>query len=577
VYDALHRYGAQIGARLDEERLLAWTRLAVLTVAALFLAAALLLALTIPFHVWDALAYSAWSRQIADSGNLHFSGLTALEYQRPFYYVLQGWLWRVSGFDERTGRVLALAFAVLLVVCVARLARTVGAAWAGTVAVLLLLLVDDLPRQGLSGLSDVPVAAMVALVGVLVWRPRRGRFAPAALVAASAAAALTKPSALFALAGLAAAQVVGEKARRRERVMRNAMPIAAGCVLALVWDELHARRLHMGLSAFLRAGTRGYYSAVADAVRRQVGFGLEWLGPDLRLVLVFSLAYALVRVAGLDHRRSVLLSLPVAVIASWLGPWIGAHEASVVVGPLTGPGRYVPFVALALLLLLAAEAPPELAPSRTNLARLLLWSVPPTLTWLLWVPYDSRYLSPAWPGLVVLCAVTTATGVRGAARRSALVPAAALGVLVAVAVSSFELLDGLGVDGWRQYRAAGVSGWLDQDRMRSLYLGAFADELKLTRAQLHGGGGRVFSSDGRLKFYFPGRVTQAYPRGCADLRDYRVFVLLLDSRSVSYLEQQVGASANPRFWSSCASPRLRLAGERASEFAVFAVHRDGAP
>jgi hypothetical protein len=576
VYETLHRYRAQIDARLDEQRLFAWTRSAVLALAAFFLAAALLLALTIPFHVWDALGYGAWSRQIADSGNLHFPGLTALEYQRPFYYVLQGWIWRITGFDERTGRLLALAFAVLLVVCVVRLARVVGAtAWAGTVALLVLLLVDDVPRQGLSGLSDVPVAAMVALVGVLAWRAHPGRVVSAGLVAASAAAALTKPSALFALAGLAVAQVVGTRTRLRERLLARAVPIAAGCALALVWDELHARRLHMRLSDFMTAGTRGYYSAVADSVRRQVGFGLEWLGPELRLLLVFSLAYALLRVAGLDHRRSVFVSLPAAVFASWLGPWIAVHESHAVVGPLTGPGRYVPFVAIAALLLLGANVPPELAPSRTSLARLLLWSVPPIVTWLVWVPYDSRYLSPAWPGLAVLCALTTATAVRGALRRSAVVPAAALALLGAVALSNFQLLDGLGRDGWRQYRAAGVIGWFDEGRMRSLFLGPFSEEIELTRGQLRGGRGHVFSSDGRLKFYFPGRVRQAYPRRCSDLLGYRVFVLLLDSRSVSYLQQRVGVSADPRFWSACATPRLRLVARRPSEFAVFAVGDGG--
>jgi hypothetical protein len=187
------------------------------------------------------------------------------------------------------------------------------------------------------------------------------------------------------------------------------------------------------------------------------------------------------------------------------------------------------------------------------------------------VPYDSRYLSPAWPGFAVLCSVTTATAVRGAVRRSTVVPAAVLALLVVVAVSNFDLLDGLGADGWKQYRAAGVSGWFDQDRMRSLFLGSFTTELEVTRRQLQGRSGRVYSSDGRLKFYFPGRVTQAYPGRCSDLRGYRVFVLLLDPGSVGYLERRVGASADPRFWSSCARPRLRLVAQRPSEFAVFDV------
>jgi 4-amino-4-deoxy-L-arabinose transferase-like glycosyltransferase len=573
VTSTFSRYRELIGVGLDEQRLFAWTRAAVLTVLSLFLAAGALVAVTIPFHVWDALGYGAWSRRVAETGNLHFPGLGALEYERPFYYVLQGWVWRIIGFDERTGRVLALAFAVVLVVCVARLATVAArSAWAGILAILSLLLLPDLSKYGISGLNDVPVAALVALAGLLAWRAQAGRLGIGLLVLVSAAAALTKPSALFALAGLGTAQLVGERRRLRARLLRRAAPIAAGCALALVWDELQARRLHLTLPDFLSAGTTdNFYGAVADSVRRQVGFGLEWLGPDLRLLLAFSLLYALARTVGIAHRRAVLVSLPLAVLASWLGPWIAGHEQTIVAGPLTGPGRYVPFVIVAGLLLLAADAAPEVVPSRTTLARLLLWSGPPLAMWLVYVPFDSRYLSPAWPGLVVLCATVTATAVRAGAWRNAALPATLLAVLVVIAARNLEQVDDLGVSGWRDFRSAGVAGWFDQERMRRLVLGTFADEVALTRTRLRDPSDRVFSSDARLKFYFPGRVTQAYPSGCSELRGYSVFVLLLDTRSAGYLEQQVGRSADPAFWASCSRPRLRLVGQRTAKFAVFAV------
>ena len=51
---------------------------------------------------------------------------------------------------------------------------------------------------------------------------------------------------------------------------------------------------------------------------------------------------------------------------------------------------------------------------RTTVVRLLLWSLPPSAVWLVYLPYGSRYLSPAWPGCP---APPTAPGLRRVSTR----------------------------------------------------------------------------------------------------------------------------------------------------------------
>src|SRR5262245_38385757 len=85
---------------------------------AVFAASALFLAIVIPYHVWDGLAYGEWSRLIARTGRFHFVTITEQMYHRPLFYVGQGWLWRLLGEDEALGRVFGLAFSVVLLLAV---------------------------------------------------------------------------------------------------------------------------------------------------------------------------------------------------------------------------------------------------------------------------------------------------------------------------------------------------------------------------------------------------------------------------------------------------------------------------
>jgi 4-amino-4-deoxy-L-arabinose transferase-like glycosyltransferase len=97
-------------------------RLAFAATALLTLATGLLLAVTVPFHSGDALAYGEWSRLIAMEWSIRFPAITDQTYHRPFFYVVQGVLWGVFGFHEWIGRLLALSFTVLLVAATAWLA-----------------------------------------------------------------------------------------------------------------------------------------------------------------------------------------------------------------------------------------------------------------------------------------------------------------------------------------------------------------------------------------------------------------------------------------------------------------------
>ena len=61
------------------------------------------------------MAYGTWSRLIADHWpHLRFAAASAVDYHRPFFFVLQGTLWRIFGFHQALGRLLSLGFATLL-------------------------------------------------------------------------------------------------------------------------------------------------------------------------------------------------------------------------------------------------------------------------------------------------------------------------------------------------------------------------------------------------------------------------------------------------------------------------------
>ncbi|HEY5661210.1 MAG TPA: hypothetical protein VIR59_10510, partial [Gaiellaceae bacterium] len=138
--------------------------------AGLFLALAFMLAVVIPIHAQDALTFGEWSRLISQHWHLHYEAATPQEYGRPLYYVLQGWVWGVFGFHEPLGRILSGLFSVLLLGSLAWLLHR--REWGGLAAALGALALVSMPvyaAQLVSGLTDIPVAALVALAGALLW------------------------------------------------------------------------------------------------------------------------------------------------------------------------------------------------------------------------------------------------------------------------------------------------------------------------------------------------------------------------------------------------------------------------
>jgi hypothetical protein len=186
-----------------------------------------------------------------------------------------------------------------------------------------------------AGLTDVPVAAFIALTGALVWgrRPTPARATAAAV--AAALAMLTKPSALLALVGLALAQLLVDESWR-SRILYRVMPLAAGLAAALAYDLTQARYVHQGLRTFLQAGVNtDYYRALADEARRYALFDGNWFGDGLRVAAFFGLLYAILRLTGIGHRIAVLVGVPSALLVSWLGPWFAAHQDRIAVARST--------------------------------------------------------------------------------------------------------------------------------------------------------------------------------------------------------------------------------------------------
>jgi hypothetical protein len=583
------------------------TRLAertLLLVVGAFFAAAALVALAVPYHHTDGLLFGRWSRLVADSGTLSVDAVGPAELQRPLFYVLQGGMWHVFGFSEWSGRVLSLLFAGLLAGMLFVLCRRVlGTTRAGLIAVVVLVACPDFARDAFAGQTDVPAAALLAACGVVLWTlPPSGRRA-ALLVVCAAGAALAKPSALPAIAGLGLAALVGPRAETLRRFAWGTVPLGIGGVLAIVYEYAAASATDMTIGELLGgtgpdpderqlAAAVDFFGAVNAQVRSSVILGGEWLGPYLVVPLLFALAYVPLRALGVRQRRSVDVAAPLAAVLSIVLPLIGQGQSSLDIGPWhpERPAALLASVAFLGLLAFARYCPEEESLSPLWARRLVIWLVPPLVAWIVISPSSTRYLAPAWPALLVLVAASLATAAAGAQLRRPVAGAAVLALVALIGVADLRNLDALGshpdgsISAWRAVRELGVTGWFDRDRARRAADPALAGELAAVRAELPPDG-RVLSTDGRLGFFWPHRLVHERLGGCDTARRADVFVLITSRLSALDADRRralpketrrelgTGQASGVPYWEACRDPRLTLTASQPDAFAVFRVER----
>ncbi|MGZ4317351.1 MAG: ArnT family glycosyltransferase [Gaiellaceae bacterium] len=537
--------------------------------ALVLLALSIVVAVSLPYGDWDAMSFGTWSRLIAAHWpNFHFALASAVDYQRPLFFVLQGFAWRVVGFHQSVGRLVSLAFSVLFVVSVAWLASRTASGYrrfVAALAVVVVLTIWYFDRYIAAGLTDIPVAAMIALTAVLLCARRLGRAQLPLVGLAAALSVLTKPSALPALLGLGAAVLIGHRSDLRRRAFALAA-IGLGTAAGLLYDLSQAHYVHMGLRSFLTVGTTGFYAQLADQDRKRVLLDGAWLGPDLRIFLWFALVYAIVRLARVPHRLAVLVALPVAAAWSWLGPHLsGAHGVRVGILGTGGTTEQIAVLVLAASLLFAVESPAEVVPGRLRLARLLAWALPTLVLWGTTGVYDTRLLAPAWPPLVLLVVWTLLPAFAGAQQRSewlVAIPAAAVLALVVLAAYN---INGLEASGWRQFRSGGLSGLTNAALMRNVALGGdFSAEINAIEPQL-GPRDRILTYDGRLEYFYLDQIDLQAPESCNQLAGHRLFVLLEDDE----VRKIYGRRADSAFWEACRNVSLTKVDERPGAFAVF--------
>ncbi len=535
-------------------------------VVAVFAVAALLVVAVMPYRLWDSLAFGSWSRSIAATGSV-WAGTEPLNASRPLFYVPQGLVWRHLTEDEWAGRLLSLGFAVLLVACVWLLARQLAVeatrVFLPPLAVGVLLSSAVLATYAAAGMTDVPVAAASAACAVVLWS-RLGPWAAVPLATLGAAATvLAKPSGLLALAGLAIATVV-----LRGRTATWALAGAGGGVmLALAYDAWQAARLDTALSDLLRAGNDDFWLERGAAARWETLASAGWIGDGARLLVLYGLAYGIARVAGAGARVGLGVAAGVAIAWSVLGPLAAGDGLGY---PFEGSVLgVVSWLILAAVLVAAPFAAEDDPLPRRAYAALLVWLAPVALVWAAQRPDEVRLLAPAWPAFALLTAAALAAASLALLRRREVLALAPMAAVALVAVANVVAVDGLGREGWRQLLELGPSGWRDRAEMENFAYGPFSYHLNLARENV-GPDDRLVSSDGRLRYFFPGQVDVEYARTCADLEGARFFSFLSSGESLELAELQ-RQPTDPIAWQQCTSPRLELVGEQAGIYAAFVV------
>ena len=531
-----------------------------------FAAAGVLLAVTLPYHQWDSFAFGEWSRAIAEHHKFDptFGALSA---SRPLFYELQGLIWSVTGISFAAGRLLSLAFALVLVVSTFELQLTLSRSrLEAALAAVVVLAIPTLAQQSLSGQTDVPAAAIVALTAALTLGRSRSRGRAVAIVAAAALAVLTKQTALLALIPLAVVLLAVSPGRLGARLRGPCGLLIGGLALGLAYDAVMAARLSVDLLGFLRLGSGGIWAELAARARADAILRADVLGAGLRLPLIFALVYALLRIARLRHRYAAMFALVAALVWSIAGPL----AAGIGNGAFAHPEDGLTLIGFALILGASIWMPDDEAPPRKTLMYGLALGLPPLVVWVQASAYTDRLAATGWTGLSVLIATVVAVGVRALARASTLIALAPAAILTLAVWMSLATFDGLHGTMWAEYRSLGVSGVRDDMRTMHVVLPALQATLATAQGQL--GSGRLVTGDPMFPYFLPGRVDTLTPSTCRDVRGYRVFVLLTGDESLLAAREQ-GRLATPEQWSACRSPALQQLSDGGNGYAVFAVGR----
>jgi hypothetical protein len=559
-----------------------------LTLAAVpVLVASLFVATVLPYRFWDSLAFGSWSRLIAETGHVFSSGLIANNLNRPLFYVSQGLAWRWLGYHEWIGRWLSVLFAIAFATALWLLARTLARDAGSSArslfppAALAAALVSSVFASYVAaGMTDVPVAATASLTaaalwarGAASWSPRRAWTQVALIAVLAAAAVLAKPTGLVALAGVVLATgVLLARGIERPALLRGLGGLGIGVGGALVYDAVEAHRLHESLGAFLRAGNTDYFLSRGAHDRLDRILDANWLGEAPRLLLLLGLVYAVARVAGARPRPALAVATPLALAWSIGGPVIADGGTPYPFRGGFGLGLVAWIVLVGAILATVAIGPVDPLP-RWVYALLLLWFAPGAIAWLSYRSDEVRFLSPAWPAAMLISGAALTTVLVTVARlrpAAELVPAAAVALLVVLNVPS---VDGLGRSGWRGLLDLGWSHWGSRPAVENYAYGPFSYELELARANV-APGERIISPDGRLTYFFPGRVEVAYPTSCASIERFRYFALLTGGESADIAAHLYGAPSNPLSWAQCTAPRLHMVGFQEGIWAAFV---NGAP
>ena len=172
--------------------------------------------------------------------------------------------------------------------------------------------------------------------------------------------------------------------------------------------------------------------------------------------------------------------------------------------------------------------------------------------------------------MLALIAVTALPAAVVAAQRGPVAVAIPLALFAVVVASNVYNVDGLGKSGWSEVRRTPAGKWSDESTMRAIVMPAFTRALAAASPEM-GPRDLLISPEGAFRFFFPGRVEQSFPNGCADLRRFRVFVLLTDEGSKRYMEDFLHVSSAPSFWAACKSPRLTQLTDGSEGYAVYRV------